>query len=191
MSRQILPDMSVTAFMFLKRIQIVLCLAFTLAASVSAFAQKSGPKQALTAFYTYDATHSQVFNRANIDARKRWFSSELYSLFLKEIGREKEYLDKNPTDKPHFGDGFPFRPLDEVCELNGKSYRRTISYGQVTVKGELGNVDVYFKYPKGCNIPDVLYAVNMSLERGRWVIDDIRYIADNTSLVEDLNREEY
>jgi hypothetical protein len=61
----------------------------------------------------------------------------------------------------------------------------------VTVKGDLGNVDVYFKYPKGCNIPDVLYAVNMSKEDGRWVIDDIRYISDNTSLVEDLKRTAY
>ena len=103
----------------------------------------------------------------------------------------KEYLSKNPTDKPHFGDGLPFRPLDEACELNGKSYRRNISFGQVTVKGDVGNVDVFFKYPKGCNIPDVLYAVNMEKDRGRWVISDVRYIADNSSLVEDLNRKEY
>ena len=68
---------------------------------------------------------------------------------------------------------------------------RPIPSGQVTVKGDLGNVDVYFKYPKGCNILDVLYAVNMSKEDGRWVIDDIRYISDNTSLVEDLKRTAY
>jgi hypothetical protein len=162
-----------------------------IAASAGVLAQTAGPKAAVAAFYKYDAVHSQVFNRRNVDDRKRWLSDELYNLFLKELDREKEYLAKNPTDKPHFGDGLPFRPLDEVCELNGKSYRRTISYGKVTVKGDVGNVDVYFKYPKGCNIPDILYAVNMSKERGRWVIDDIRYIADDTSLLEDLNRTEY
>jgi len=177
--------------MFLKRSNIVLSLALIIAGAVGAIAQTTGPKASVTAFYKYDAAHSQVFNRKNIDARKRWFSDELYKLFLKELVRETEYLAKNPTDKPHFGDGLPFRPLDETCELNGKSYRRAISYGQVTVKGDLGNVDVYFKYPAGCNIPDILYAVNVSKERGRWVIDDIRYIADNTSLVEDLDRKEY
>ena len=160
-----------------------------LAASITAFGQNASPKAAVTVFYKYDSTHSQVFNRANIDARKRWFSARLYELFLKELEREKEYLAKNPTDKPPFGDGLPFRPLDETCSFNGREYRRSISYGQVTVKGDVGNVDVYFKYPKGCNIPDVLYAVNMSKERGRWVIDDIRYISDNTSLVEDLGRQ--
>lgn len=177
--------------MFLRPSQIVLSLVITVAASAAAFAQTAGPKAAVTAFYKYDAAHSQAFNRANIDARKRWMSPELYKLFLKELAREKEYLAKNPTDKPHFGDGLPFRPLDETCSFNGREYSRAISYGQVTVKGDLGNVDVYFKYPKGCNIPDVVYAINVSKEKGRWVIDDIRYIADNTSLVEDLDRKEY
>ena len=177
--------------MFLGRSQFLGITILIVSAAVTAFAQNLGPKTAVAAFYKYDATHSQVFNRSNIEARKRWFSDELYKLFLKELDREKEDLAKNPTDKPHFGDGLPFRPLDEACELNGKSYRRTISYGRVTVKGDLGNVDVYFKYPKACNLPDVLYAVNMSRELGRWVIDDIRYIRENTSLVEDLDRKEY
>lgn len=177
--------------MLLTRSKFVLSFALTLVASIAAIAQSTGPKAAVMAFYKYDATHSQVFNRKNIDARKRWFSDELYKLFLKELAREKEFLAKNLADKPHFGDGLPFRPLDEACELNGKSYRRSISYGQVTVKGDLGNVGVYFKYPKGCNIPDLLYAVNLEKVQGRWVISDIRYITDKTSLVGDLDRKEY
>ena len=164
-----------------------------LAAAVAASAQAktAGPKATVAAFYRFDSVNSQVFNRTNIDARKHWFSAELYKLLINELAREKVFLRANPTDKPHYGDGLPFRPLDEVCEINGKKYARTISYGQVTVKGDLANVDVYFKYPKACDIPDILYAVNMSIENGRWVIDDIRYIADNTSLIEDLNRSEY
>jgi hypothetical protein len=164
---------------------------FVFAAAIASSGQSAVPKDVVQAFYKFDSANSQVFNRANIDARKRWFSSELYAKFLKELEREKQFLAQNPTDKPHFGDGLPFRPLDETCELNGREYRRTISYGQVTMKGDLANVDVYFKYPKGCSIPDILYAVNLSKERGRWVIDDIRYIAENTSLVEDLDRMEY
>lgn len=177
--------------MFLNRSRIVVCLMLLTAASTNVATQNLGPKGAVTAFYEFDRSHSQVFNRRNIVARKQWLSTELYELLVNELAREKAYLAKNSTDKPHYGDGLPFQPLDETCELNGKSYRRAISYGQVTVKGDLANVDVYFKYPNGCNLPDILYAVNMSKERGRWVIDDIRYIADNASLVEDLNRKEY
>ena len=161
------------------------------AVAVSAQSKFAEARSTVTSFFRYDSANSQVFNRRNIDARKRWFSAELYKLLINELAREKEFLKANPTDKPHFGDGLPFRPLGEVCELNGRKYRRQISYGQVTVKGDLGNVDVYFKYPKGCDIPDILYAVNIFKENGRWVIDDIRYIAENTSLVEDLNRAEY
>lgn len=171
------------------RIALVLMLVFT--ASVAVFSQATGPKSAVTAFYKYDRSHSQVFNRRNIDARKQWLSAELYKLLINELAREKAYLAKNPSDKPHFGDGLPFQPLSENCEANGKSYGRSISYGQVTVKGDVGNVDVYFKYPKACNIPDILYAVYMERRHGRWVISDVRYISSNTSLVEDLNRKEY
>ena len=154
-------------------------------------AQATGPRAVVASFYKFDRANSQVFNRESVDSRKRWLSDELYELFLNELVREKAYIAKNPSNKPYFGDGFSFRPLDEACELNGKRYFYTISYGQVTIKGELGNVDVYFKYPKGCNIPDILYAVNMEKQRGRWVISDVRYISDNSSLVEDLKRSEY
>ena len=65
------------------------------------------------------------------------------------------------------------------------------SYGKETIKGDNGNVDVYFKYPKGCNFPDILYALNMEKQRGRWVVSDVRYIGENASLVEVLNRPEY
>lgn len=159
--------------------------------TISSSGQGSSPKAALAAFYKFDGAHSQTFNRKNIDARKRWFSDELYKLFLKELDREAQYLKANPTDKPHFGDGLPFRPLDEPCELNGKKYRRTMSFGTVTVKGDLGNVDVFFRYPKACKIPDILYAVNMDKEKRGWVIADIRYFPGDKSLVEDLGRKEY
>ena len=165
-------------------------IAIIFAAAGTAFAQRSTPLAAVQAFYEFDARNSQTFDRTAIDARKKWFSTELYQLFLSEIKREKEYLKKNPTDKPHFGDGLPFRPLDETCHLGKIRYKHALSYGTVTVKGDAANVDVKFKYPKGCNIPDILYALNMEREKGRWVISDIRYFPGDTSLVEDLTRKE-
>ena len=165
--------------------------AIIIAAAIVSFGQTSSPKAVVRAFYTFDRTHSFLVDQREIESRKKWMSAELYRALLKELDRQKEFLAKNPTDKPYFGDGLPVRPLDEACQLNGREYFRKIYFGRTTVKGGLANVDVYFKYPKDCGIPDVLYAVNMSREKGRWVIDDIRDIADNSSLLEDLNRKEY
>jgi len=92
--------------------QIAIGLMLLMTASLTAFSQNSGPVAAATAFYKFDRSHSQVFTRENIDARKQWLSAGLYKLLINELVREKEYLKKNPTDKPHFGDGLPFQPLD-------------------------------------------------------------------------------
>lgn len=188
---QIARRPAVISFMLMMRSRPFIVLALVFGAAAVTFGQTSSPKAVVQAFYKYDSGNSQIFNGANIEARKRWLSDELYGLLRKEFEREKEFLAKNPTDKPHFGDGLPFQPPDELCQLNGRDYPRSISYGKVAIKGSLANVDVYFKYPKGCGISDRLYAVNMSIERGRWVIDDIRDIDNNSSLVEDLNRKEY
>jgi len=177
--------------MFIARTIVALIVMLAPLTAATAQSSASGPRSAVATFYKFDGSNPQNFNRRNIDARRRWFSAELNKLLLNELEMEKEFLKANPTDKPHFGDGLPFRPLQETCDLNGKRYRRNITYGRVSVKGNLANVDVHFKYPKGCNLPDILYAVHMSLEKGRWVIDDIRYFPENTSLIEDLNRREY
>src|SRR5262245_25795757 len=76
--------------------------------SLTVAAQTNSPVAAVNTFYKYDRLHSQIFNRRNIDARKQWFSPELYALFQYELKREAAYLKKNPSDKPYFGDGLPF-----------------------------------------------------------------------------------
>src|SRR5436190_21585339 len=100
--------------------QIATGLMLLMTASLTVFSQSSGPVAAAYAFYKYDRSHSQVFNRENIDARKQWLSAALCKLLIIELAREKEYLKKNATDKPHFGDGLPFQPLDEECAAGGK-----------------------------------------------------------------------
>jgi hypothetical protein len=52
-------------------------LMLMMAASLTAFSQNSGPVAAATAFYKFDRSHSQVFNRENIDARTVAFSRTL------------------------------------------------------------------------------------------------------------------
>lgn len=176
----------------MKKYKLIILSALLLTAFASVLqAQQSSPKAAMISFNKFDRSHSQTFTRQNIESRKRWFSAELYKLFLNELKREAVYIKTNPTDKPHFGDGLPFQPLDEPCTLNGKSYKRQLTYGQITIKGDAGNVDVHYKYPKGCNLPDILYAFNMEKEKRGWVISDIRYFPGDKSLVEDLNRTMY
>jgi hypothetical protein len=151
---------------------------------------QSTPLAAVRSFYAFDRSHSQVFNRTNIDARKRWLNDKLYNLLLKELDREREYLKQNPTDKPHFGDGLPFQPLDETCEVNGQKYRRQLQFGTVRIKESIGNVDVSFVYPKACKIEPVLFGIHLIRVKGRWLIENVLYSGDKT-LIEDLERTEY
>jgi len=171
--------------------QIAIGLMLLMTASLTAFSQNSGPVAAATAFYKFDRSHSQVFNRENIDARKQWLSAGLYKLLINELVREKEYLKKNPTDKPHFGDGLPFQPLDEECTAGGKKYRNTLSFGPINVNGKARNFDAYFSYPKACKIEKTTFEIVTIKQNGKWVIDDVLYPASTSTLVEDLSRKEY
>lgn len=158
--------------------------------STSGIAQ-SEPLSALKAFYKYDRSHSQVFNRRNIDARRQWFSARLYSLFRKELNREAAYLKKNPTDKPYFGDGLPFQPLDETCKVNGRDLRRLLKFKQEFRRGSRAAATATFYYPKGCTEGDSLvYTIGLVNEKGKWVIDDVNY-GEDTTLKQRLNRKEY
>jgi len=157
------------------------------------FAQTT-PRAALEAFYKYDRSHSQTFNRKNIEARKRWFSAELYNLFLNELKREATYLKKNPTDKPFFGDGLPFQPLKEKCEAG---FDRGLVIKQDFVRGNRAAATANFAYPKACGgdpsaewkVP-VVYTIGVVKTRSGWVIDDINY-GEDTTLKQRLQRKEY
>lgn len=172
--------------------KFIFAILITLQLSFIAFAQGSTPKAAIDAFYRFDRSHSQVFNRKNIDARRQWFSAELYRLFLNELQREAEYIKKHPDDKPFFGDGLPFQPLDETCRAGGKDVRRGIVARQEFVKSPRAVVTATFAYPKACtNGGDpIVFTIGLSRSKGRWVIDDINY-GEDTTLKQRLRRKEY
>jgi hypothetical protein len=166
---------------------IFLTALMLIAAGVSA----QTPKGVAESFYKYDRSHSQIFSRASIEVRKKWFSPELYRLFLFELKRESAYLKKNPADKPFFGDGLPFRPYDETCKLKGRNARRTVRIVRAWQKGSRAVVTANFFYPKGCTEGDsVVYTIGMVRSKTGWVIDDVNY-GEDTSLKQRLNRKEY
>ena len=157
--------------------------------SITCFTQS--PTTTVTAFYRFDRSHGQTFNRRNIDARKGWFSKELYSLFLYELKRENEYLKKNPTDKPYFGDGLPFQPIDEICKAAGRNLHRSFIIKPAFLKGNRAAVTAGFPFPKPCKDTDApTYTIGLVKQGATWVIDDVNY-GDDRTLKDDLKRKEY
>lgn len=144
---------------------------------LSNFAQTKSVKQqafkTVSEFYKFHRGRSDIFNRRDIDARKKWFSPELYRLFLYELKREKEFLKANPTDKPAFGEGLTFQPWDE-CVSGGKSYRNRYKIGKTSVEKNKAVVKVSFYYPQKCENGGLISTRTVELIRlkNRWLIND-------------------
>lgn len=152
-----------------------------LLASTRVLGQNSGPEEVVRTFYKHDAKTSQVFNRRNLDSRKKWISTGLYNLFRKELNKQDALLKQHPDEKPFFGDGFPFRLIDERCDVNGKSYKRR--YSVQAAKNQRGphvNVSVQFSYPPPCTAAPLTYTARVIRSGAKWAIDDIVFDDGNT-----------
>jgi hypothetical protein len=157
----------------------------------SIFAQTSTPLSAVSSFYKYDRSHSQIFSKAAIESRKKWFTPDLYQLFQNELRREKVYLKKNPTDKPYFGDGLPFQPIDETCGPGGKGRHKALTFRAGDRTAMNASVQAIFAFPRPCKDPDTtIYTIRLIKTRRAWLIDDVQYEGDR-SLVADLKRKDY
>ncbi len=142
------------------------------------------------AFYKFHLSRSGAFKSSEVKAFQKYFSDDLNKLFQNELQREKEYLKKNPTDKPHFGDGFPFQPYEE-CDAAGKPFKNTYQIGAATIKNERATVEVKFYQPKQCGGALIdTYKVELVKVKNNWLIDDWLY-SDAKTLTEDLKRTEY
>ena len=172
------------------KIKIIFLSVILILLSTTMFAQKQDATAAVQSFYKFHLSRSGIFNLGEVKAYRKWFSDDLNKLFQTEIQREKVYLKANPTDKPHFGDGFPFQPLDE-CDSAGKLIKNTYQVGTATVKGERATVEVKFYNPKECggSLIDT-YKVELVKGKGNWLIDDWLY-SDAKTLTEDLKRTNY
>ena len=175
----------------MKSLRILFVVVFITIFAVGAFAQTSRPLAVVKSFYAYDHTRSQVFSRQAIEARKPWFSKELYQLFLNELRRESAYLKKNPTDKPYFGDGLPFRPIDETCKAGRRTLHKGLSFKFEAGTGRSATVQAIFAFPSPCKDPDTtIYKIKLVNEKAGWLIDDVLY-EDNHGLKQDLKRKDY
>lgn len=172
------------------KIKITFLSFVLLALSTSVFAQKQDAKATVEAFYKFHFSRSGIFKKSEIKAYSKWFSGDLNALFHKELQREAEYLKKNPTDKPYFGDGFPFQPLDE-CDSGGKLVKNAYTISTSSVKDKRATVEVKFSQPKDCGgefLTD--YKIELINMKGKWLIADWIY-SDASTLTGDLKRVEY
>jgi len=171
--------------------RIILAAFFISSVSFTVFAQTKTPVTVVRSFYSFDRAHSQTFNRRNIDARKAWFSAELYSLFRNELRRETAYLKRNPSDKPYFGDGLPFQPIDETCKAGRRELHKSVAVKPAFQKGDRAAVTATFAFPKPCKDRDATtYTIGLVKGNAGWLIDDVNY-GDERSLKVDLKRKEY
>lgn len=168
----------------------LLIASFVLLWAASALSQTSGPAATVQAFYRFSDARSPIFNRKHIESRKRWYSPELYRLFLEELRKEETFLKQHPDEKPFFGDGLTFRPLDEPCQANGKSYKRSQSISRTEAGQNRAYVDVKFAYPKECTEPPIVYRINLRKLGGRWLIDDVTY-SNGMTLTREMKENKY
>lgn len=172
------------------RTKIIFLLIVLLSFSANVIAQEQSATAFVESFYKFHRSRSDVFNVTELSIRKKWFTSELNRLFQNELKREKEYLKVNPTDKPYFGDGFPFRPYEE-CFKNEKEIRNVLKVSNgVAVKNKT-IVKAKFYYPKVCGGKlNTEYKVELVKNKGSWQINDFIY-SSGRRLTEDLKRPKY
>ncbi len=171
--------------------KIVLLSIVLLLLSANVLAQKQTASEFVESFYEFHRARSGVFEAAEVNAHKRWFTAELNRLFQIELRREKEFLKQNPTDKPHFGDGFPFLPFEE-CTSDGKAVKNEMKIGGETNENSLmAIVEVSFYQPKACGGELIeTYKVELGWSKSGWKINDWIF-GDGERLSEDLKRTEY
>jgi len=161
-------------------------------ASLGALAQSTAPDATVRAFYAYSNPRSSTFDRRHIELRKKWYTPALYAAFLRQLAEDEAHLKAFPTDKPFFGDGLDFRPLDEPCKVGERSYKRVQSVFRSQMTASRAEVEVKFAYPAACieGGPPIIYKVNLQKTGGRWLINDWNY-DDGHTLVGDMKSHKY
>lgn len=144
------------------------------------FAQKQSASAFVESFYEFHRARLGGFNAEELNAHKKWFTVELYKLFQNELKREAEYLKENPTDKPYFGDGLPFVPLEE-CYVEGKEIKNILKIGKNSGKENKMLAEVKFFQPKVCEGYFIhAYKIELVKNESSWLINDLIYLNDET-----------
>ena len=174
----------------MKRLTITFAAILITIFAASSFAQNSTPAESVRSFYEFNRKHDRSFTRTALEARKQWFSEDLYKLLLSELKRETLYLKKNPTDKPYF-EGLPFDPIDETCAAGSRQLRKQVMIRPDAQDDSVATVRAIFAFPSPCKEPDTtIYTIEVVRAPAGWVIDNVVY-EDGSTLVAALKRKDY
>lgn len=174
----------------MKRNTLLTIFIVTSALAKTAAAQIPDPAVYVQAFYAFEMKAPQSFDKRNLVRRQKWLSPRLYDLFRAELRKQNAHLKTHPDDKPFFGDGFPFRPIDEVCDSNGRSYKRQYRVQAGKTRSGQHTVTVRFSYPKPCGPMTIIYRLKLIRAGSRWLIDDVIF-DDGSSLSAAMREHRY
>ncbi len=174
---------------FLLSLILILWVNFSIFAQTGADAKSTVEK-----FYKFQRTRNGQISTHELNLLKGWFTAELTKLFRYEIKREDEFIRKNPSDKPYFGDGFPFAPYEE-CVIGEKIILNQLEIGKTKLELNKALVEVKFLIPKECENQESdklldTYKIELLKTKSRWLINDWIY-DDGKRLTEILKREKY
>jgi hypothetical protein len=155
-------------------------------------AQHASPVETAKSFYQYSNAHSTEFNKRHVELRKQWYTPSLYRAFQEQLRKDATQKKQHPTDKPFFGDGLDFAPLNEPCEANGKSFQRSISFSSDKTGKSLATVNVKFAYPKACadGSEPIVFKVKLLKVSEKWLIADWIY-PDGKPLTQEIEENKY
>ncbi|MEP6947315.1 MAG: hypothetical protein ABJA02_15455 [Acidobacteriota bacterium] len=174
----------------MKNFAVTFAAVFITIFAAPAFAQNATPVEAVRSFYAFHHTHDRSFSRAAIEARKKWFSANLYELFLNELKRENAFLNSNPNEKPYFED-LSVDPIDESCLAGTRQLHKQVTVKPGAEDKSAATVRAIFAFPSPCKDPDTtIYTIEIVRASRGWVIDNVIY-EDGSNLVEDLKRKDY
>ena len=145
----------------------LLCLLAASLLSISALAQddKAAAVKTLNAFYQFHRAHKNIFNKAQINLRKKWLTPELYQLLLKEDAREMREARQYPDEKPYF-EGLPFTAMEEYPPPK-------LKMGDAKVEGDTAQIEMKFVYGKGGKDSESKWTVEMKKVNSVWLISNI------------------
>lgn len=175
----------------MKKLTITSAALFIAIFAASSFAQNGTPVQAVRSFYAFHRKYDSGFSRASVDARRKWFSEDLYKLFLNELVREKAFLREHPNEKPYLAEGLPFEPWDETCSVGSRQFHKRLAFKPEAEDRSIATVHAIFAFPTPCKDPNtIVYTIQVVRVAAGWVIDNVIY-DDAINLVPDLKRKDY
>lgn len=174
----------------MKKSNFILSCILISAFALSVSAQKQNAAETVKSFYTFHNTRSGLFSLHELNLRRKWLTPELYKLFLNELKREDEFTKKNPSEKPHYGDGFPLQPFSE-CVDGETVINNTFEVKEISSDASKATIEVKFYSPEKCKKELIdTYKVELVKTKNTWLINDWVY-SDGAKLTDDLKRKVY